>query len=99
MTVLVIGERRREPRRAAPLAFEPQVPGIHVLDVLDVSEHGLRCRVTGGVRPGRPMSLRLRIRTGSRLVSAHVVRCHVCRVTRQSVAYEAVWIVDRPWPG
>jgi hypothetical protein len=93
----VIGERRREPRRS-PTAHvewaEPQVPGARVIDVLDVSAHGLRCRLAQPVRPGRSMALRL---PGAGVVQALVVRCEVSRLTRSGVQYDAAWTMDRAW--
>jgi hypothetical protein len=93
----VIGERRREPRRpgaAHAAATEPQVPGARVIDVLDVSAHGLRCRLAHPVRPGRTMPLRL---PGAGVVQAQVVRCEVSRLSRSGVQYDAAWTLDRPW--
>ncbi len=98
MAEIVINERRREPR-LAPSSIranrDPQVPGARVLEVLDSSAHGLRCRLAQPVRPGRSMPLRL---PGiPAVVTAFVVRCEVCRLTRQGVQYEAAWALDREW--
>jgi len=98
MADLIIGERRGEMRHAPGEGVDPQIPGVRMLEVVDVSRHGLRCRLAGAVRPGRPMSLRWRTRSGSTLAIGLVVRCHVSRVTRQSVVYEAAWQSSRPWP-
>lgn len=102
MADLVIGERRREPRRspsAHEAAIEPQVPGARVLEVLDVSRHGLRCRLAHPVRPGRTMGLRVQ-RGGTRPpLQAAVVRCTVVRVSRHGLQYEAAWSFDRAWLG
>jgi hypothetical protein len=100
MADFVINERRREPRVPPPAQAgdgSPEVPGARVLEVIDLSRHGLRCRLTGPVRPGRTMTLRLPARTGPTVITAMVVRCEVCRVTRQSVQYEAAWAVERGW--
>ena len=97
MTDHVIGERRREPRRAAAAhaaGGEPHVPGARVIDVLDVSAHGLCCRLAHPVRPGRTMALRL---PGTGVVQATVVRCVVSRLSRNGVQYEAAWMLDRAW--
>ncbi len=100
MVDLVINERRREPR-ALPGAVEPprgpQVPGARVLEVVDVSAHGLRCRLGHPVRPGRSMPLRLPEGGGMVVVAAWVVRCSVCRVSRHGVQYEAAWSLEREW--
>lgn len=100
MVDIVINERRREPR-LAPTSLrtdrEPQVPGARVLEVLDSSPHGLRCRLGQPVRPGRTMPLRLPGAPGSGVVTARVVRCEVCRLTRQGVQYEAAWALEREW--
>ena len=100
MLDLVINERRREERRTLPATGqgpEPQVPGIRVLEVVDSSAHGLRCRLPQAVRPGRIMRLRLPSRGGPVLQSAFVVRCVVCRLTKQGVQYEAAWSIDGRW--
>jgi hypothetical protein len=100
MADFVINDRRREARVAAPAhwqAHPPQLPGARVLEVLDLSPHGLRCRLAGPVRPGRPMSLRLPGTTSTPVITAVVVRCEVWRLTRQGVQYDAAWAVERPW--
>lgn len=100
MADFVINDRRREPRVAAPDHLQgqpPQVPGARVLEVLDLSAHGLRCRLAGPVRPGRPMTLRLPAMSGTAVITALVVRCEVCRLTRQGPQYDAAWSVERPW--
>ena len=103
MATLVINERRREPRSPQGLAAgPPQVPGARVLEVLDTSRHGLRCRLAQPVRPGRTMGIRVPSQggTGLVLVQACVMRCQVCRITRHGVQYEAAWRFDAPWaPG
>lgn len=101
MIDLVINERRRESRRAPTgrAATEPQVPGARVLEVIDVSRHGLRCRLTQPVRPGRLVPLRLPEGHGLVAVNAVVARCEVCRLTRQGVQYEAAWALTRAWRG
>ena len=58
----MINERRREPRLAQATLRSgqpPQVPGARVIEVLDSSPRGLRCRLANPVRPGRAMSLRV----------------------------------------
>ena len=75
----------------------PQVPGARILEVVDTSRHGLRCRILQPVRPGRTMSLRLPLRGVVRVVVARVLRCEVCRLSRHGVQYEAAWAVDEPW--
>ena len=100
MADLVINERRREERRGAPAQShgpEPQVPGARVLEIIDTSPHGLRCRLSQAVRPGRAMPLRLPSAGGLVVQSAFVVRCVVCRLTRQGVQYEAAWAVEGRW--
>jgi len=100
MDDLVINDRRREPRLAPSrlnTGRDPQVPGARVLEVLDSSAHGLRCRIAHPVRPGRTMPLRLPGAPGSGVVTALVVRCEVCRLTRQGVQYEAAWALERAW--
>ena len=97
MADLVIGERRREARRAVTAHRtwgDPQVPGARVIDVIDVSTHGLRCRLAQPVRPGRSMPLRL---PGTGVVQALVVRCEVSRLARAGVQYDAAWLTDRAW--
>ena len=44
------------------------------------------------------MSLRMGAGTGTAVVTALVVRCEVCRLTRVGVQYEAAWTVQVPWP-
>ena len=100
MVDLVINERRREERRTAPAQNrgpEPQVPGVRVLEILDTSAHGLRCRLGQAVRPGRPMPLRLPSSNGLVVQSAMVVRCAVCRLNRHGVQYEAAWAIEGRW--
>lgn len=100
MVDLVINERRREERRPMPARSqgpEPQVPGARVLEVIDTSPHGLRCRLSQAVRPGRVMPLRLPSSAGPVVQSAFVVRCVVCRLSRQGVQYEAAWAIDGRW--
>lgn len=100
MTTLVINERRGEPRLAhGPAGCLPQVPGARVLEVLDRSRHGLRCRLAQPVRPGRTMSLRLPATGGDGLVLVQgwVMRCEVCRITRHGVQYEAAWRFEAAW--
>lgn len=100
MVDLVINERRRELRRA-PSAHDshtaPQVMGAPVLEVVDVSAHGLRCRLVRPVRPGRAMPLRLPTADGTMVLTAVVVRCHVCRLSRHGVQYEAAWAFEGRW--
>ncbi len=101
MADFILNERRREARVPGShlvAAEPPQVPGARVLEVIDVSAHGLRCRLTAPVRPGRPMTLRLATEHhGSATSTAHVVRCVVCRLTRQGPQYEAAWSLERVW--
>ena len=100
MVDLVINERRREGRRPAPAQGqvpEPQVPGARVLEVIDTSPHGLRCRHSHAVRPGRFMPLRLPSSSGLVVQSAFVVRCVVCRLSRHGVQFEAAWTIDGRW--
>ena len=100
MVDLVINERRREERRAVSAAEggpEPQVPGMRVLEVIDSSPHGLRCRLSQPVRPGRLMPLRLPSRGGLTVQSGFVVRCVVCRLGRHGVQYEAAWAIEGRW--
>lgn len=99
MTALVINERRMEARLPhGGSAPQPQVPGSRVLEVLDRSAHGLRCRLAQPVRPGRTMAIRLP-GPGTSLVLAQgaVVRCEVCRLTRHGAQFEAAWRFDTPW--
>ena len=100
MADLVINERRREARRpvlAQSDGPEPQVPGARVVEIIDTSPHGLRCRLSQAVRPGRLMPLRLPS-SGTLVVSSgFVVRCEVCRLGRHSVQYEAAWVIDGRW--
>ena len=101
MQAHVIGERRREPRRV-PDHRSPgagvQVPGVRVLEVLDVSAHGLRCRLAQPVRPGRPSMLRVTTSGGPAPCVAFVVRCEVVRLSRHAIQYEAGWMFERGWP-
>ena len=100
MVDLVINERRRDPRRGAGIhavATPPQVPGARVLEVIDASAHGLRCRLAQPVRPGRSMPLRLPTAAGFVVVPAFVVRCEVCRLTRHGLQYEAAWAIEGLW--
>jgi hypothetical protein len=97
MADFVINERRRETRVAAPTDPVVQVPGARVLETVDKSRHGLRCRLAGPVRPGRTMSLRVAAGASTAVVTALVVRCEVCRLTRAGVQYEAAWTVQVPW--
>ncbi|MCC6163449.1 MAG: PilZ domain-containing protein [Acidobacteria bacterium] len=101
MADFILNERRREARvhgSHVVSAEPPQVPGARVLEVIDVSAHGLRCRLTAPVRPGRLMTLRLATgQYGSSTSTAHVVRCEVCRLTRQGPQYEAAWALERAW--
>ena len=100
MVDLVINERRREERRpvlAQSQGPEPQVPGARVLEIIDTSPHGLRCRLAQAVRPGRIMPLRLPSPGGLVVQSGFVVRCVVCRLGRQGVQYEAAWAIDGRW--
>lgn len=100
MVDLVINERRREPR-LAPTAYEggaePHVPGARILEVVDTSARGLRCRLAHPVRPGRTMPLRLPTPHGLIICPAFVVRCEVSRLTRHGVQYEAAWSLETPW--
>ncbi len=96
----VIGERRREPRQPPSVldaTLLPLVPGTRVLDIVDTSAHGLRCRLAGPVRPGRPMTLRVPVRGALVTVSFRVTRCEVSRITRHGVQYDAAWVAERPW--
>ena len=100
MVDLVINERRREDRRFTPAGSqgpEPQIPGARVLEVIDTSPHGLRCRLSQPVRPGRPMPLRLPSPSGLVVQTALVVRCAVCRLSKQGVQYEAAWAIEGRW--
>ncbi len=100
MADLVINERRREPRRAPARDagdLDPHVPGARVLEVIDTSARGLRCRLAQPVRPGRSMPLRLPTAHGRGVLPGFVVRCEVCRVTRHGVQYEAAWALESPW--
>lgn len=100
MVDVVLNERRREARQApaSPLSDrEPQIPGARVVEVIDTSTHGLRCRLASPVRPGRPMPLRLPTPSGPIVMPAFVVRCEVCRLTRQGVHYEAAWAFEKAW--
>ena len=100
MVDLVINERRREPRSAMPSQGrerDPQVPGARVLEVIDTSPHGLRCRLSHPVRPGRVMPLRLPSSSGPVVQPAFVVRCVVCRLSRHGVQFEAAWTIDGRW--
>ncbi|HTU99884.1 MAG TPA: PilZ domain-containing protein [Luteitalea sp.] len=99
MTTHVIGERRREARMDAssrPGAM-PHVPGVRVIEVIDASAHGLRCRIAHPVRPGRTMPLRLAGHGDRTVQQALVLRCEVCRLTRLSVQYEAAWALEKAW--
>jgi len=101
MVDLVINERRREPRQVPSVHHgdrAPQVLGTPVLEVVDASAHGLRCRLVKPVRPGRSMPLRLPTAAGTLVVAAFVVRCHVCRLTRHGIQYEAAWAIEGRWP-
>ena len=73
------------------------MPGARVLEVIDTSPHGLRCRLSQPVRPGRSMPLRLPSPSGLVVQSAFVVRCEVCRLSRHGVQYEAAWAIDGRW--
>jgi hypothetical protein len=101
MATHIIGERRREPRTTAaesPRFGQPHVPGVRVLEVIDVSRHGLRCRIARPVRPGRAMPLKLAGQGDRDTQQAWVVRCEVCRLSRLGVQYEAAWSLEQPWP-
>lgn len=100
MADFVLNDRRREVRVPAGTPGQdvtPQVPGARVLDVLDQSAHGLRCRLGGPVRPGRSMALRITRHGRASAFVVLVVRCEVSRVTRQGVQYEAAWLSERAW--
>jgi hypothetical protein len=100
MADVVINDRRRESRRAATAQHrgpEPQVPGARVLEVIDTSPHGLRCRLSQAVRPGRSMPLRLPSSGALVVQSAFVVRCVVCRLNKHGPQYEAAWAIDVRW--
>ena len=100
MATHIIGERRREVRLAATAAVGarvPHIPGVRVLEVLDASPHGLRCRIAHAVRPGRAMPVKLAGQADRNVQQAFVVRCEVCRVTRLGLQYEAAWMLERPW--
>ena len=98
MSDFVINERRRDNTHIAPAGPAVQVPGARVLEIVDRSDHGLRCRLANPVRPGRTMTLRMPVGAGTTVVTALVVRCEVCRLTRVSVQYEAAWAAQGPWP-
>lgn len=98
MADFVINERRREPRVPAPAETGVHVPGARVLETVDRSDHGLRCRLATPVRPGRTMSLKMPVGGNAAVVTALVVRCEVCRVTRLGVQYDAAWALQAPWP-
>ena len=99
MADLIIGERRREARHPVSDVGHaiPQVPGARVLELLDTSAYGLRCRLAQPVRPGRTMPLRLPSGRAMTLMSATVIRCEVCRITRHGVQYDTAWRLERPW--
>ena len=101
MATHIIGERRREPRTSAAdtsVLGRPHVPGVRVLEVIDASRHGLRCRLARPVRPGRAMPLKLAGPNDRDTQQAWVVRCEVCRLSRHGVQYEAAWALEQPWP-
>lgn len=101
MATHIIGERRREPRTGGAETSAPRlphVPGVRVLEVIDASRHGLRCRIARPVRPGRAMPLKLAGQDARDTQQAWVVRCEVCRVSRHGVQYEAAWALELPWP-
>jgi hypothetical protein len=89
-------ESRRRPDVAAPTI---DVPGAVVLEVLDVSEHGLCCRLGAPVAPGRTGAVRVSGTRGAVRHVAQVVRCEVASLTAQRVEYRAAWRLASGWSG
>jgi len=92
-------ERRAEGRRVPGAMETPrlEVPGVVVLQVVDVSDHGLCCRVATPLAPGRAGTVRVGSARAAVRRSAQVVRCEVCRLSADSVEYYAAWRLERGW--
>lgn len=86
--------RRPGPRRE----WEVEVPGALVLEVIDVSDHGLCCRIGTPVAPGRAGPLRVTQAAGPTRLTAHVVRCEVTRLTPDGVEFQVAWRLEHGWP-
>lgn len=67
-------------------------------EVVDVSPHGLSCRVDTPLAPGRIVMLRVSRAEETTRVAAHVVRCEVSRVTAEGLEYRVAWRFDAGWP-
>lgn len=89
-------EIRRRPDVAAPAI---DVPGALVLEVVDISEHGLCCRLATPVAPGRTGTVRVSGTRGAARLVAHVVRCEVAALTAERVEYHAAWRLAPGWFG
>lgn len=100
MTRATLLERRHEPRRAPEPArgWSVDMPGGQVYEVVDQSPHGLCCRVSTPVAPGRPSTLRLTRASTTTRVPAYVVRCEVSRVTADRIEYRVAWRLEQGWP-
>lgn len=93
-------DRRREPRTTTrtDVSKAIDVPGVTVLAVVDVSDHGLCCRLRQPVRPGRPATLRVGAGHAATRIPVVVVRCSVATVTSDQVEYVAAWRCEAGWP-
>lgn len=93
-------ERRAEPRRRPDVrAPTIDVPGAVMLEVVDVSEHGLCCRLATPVAPGRSGTVRVTGPHGAARLAAQVVRCEVAALTSGRVEYHAAWRLAPGWFG
>ena len=90
-------ETRRRPAEGGTPAID--VPGTIVLEVVDVSEHGLCCRLSTPVAPGRSGAVRVTRPHGAARLVAQVVRCEVAALTAERVEYTAAWRLASGWLG
>lgn len=99
MTASGASDQRAEPRRRpeAGHGTAVDVPGAVVLEVVDVSEHGLCCRLLGPVAPGRTGTVRVTGTRGASRLVAQVVRCEVAHLTADRVEYHAAWHLTSGW--
>lgn len=99
MSHAVAPDRRSEPRRQPDHGREAtvDVPGSVVLAVVDVSEHGLACRLATPVPPGRTGTVRVSGAAGPSRLVAQVVRCEVAHLTADRVEYHAAWRLASGW--